>query len=136
MNATAAPTPDVLPALRVALVEDSPLLGQILSGMLEEMGVELVGRAEDERGALDLLAERQPALVIVDLELHAGSGIGVLRALHAEPARFGAPRAVVLSNYAHSTVREHCAALGAEAFFDKSMQMDELLDFVARAQEG
>ena len=49
---------------------------------------------------------------------------------HAEPARYGHPRAVVLSNYGHGTVRARCHACGVEHFFDKSFQMDELLDFV------
>ncbi len=59
-----------------------------------------------------------------------GSGLGVLDRLHAEPARYGHPRAVVLSNYGHGTVRARCHACGVEHFFDKSFQMDELLDFV------
>ena len=42
-------------------------------------------------------------------------------------------RAVVFSNHGHSTVRARCTALGAEHFFDKSFQLDDLLDFIQAA---
>ena len=116
---------------RIVLIEDSPLLCAMLREMLDELeGVEVVADAADEQGALSQLEQHQADLAIVDLELRAGSGLGVLDRLHAEPARYGHPRAVVLSNYGHGTVRARCHACGAEHFFDKSFQMDELLDFV------
>ena len=43
--------------------------------------------------------------------------------------------AVVFSNHAHPVVRSRCLNLGAVAFFDKSFQTDELLEFVQRAAE-
>jgi DNA-binding NarL/FixJ family response regulator len=36
---------------------------------------------------------------------------------------------VVLSNYATPTLRERCRELGADAVFDKSGDIDALLDF-------
>jgi DNA-binding NarL/FixJ family response regulator len=134
MNASsgaAVPPASARTVLRVVLVEDSPLLRRILAGMLDELGgVEVVGEAADEGAALAVLEGVAADLAIVDLELAAGSGLGVLRALREAPARFGAPRAVVLTNHAHAGVRERCVALGAAAFFDKSLQMEALFDYV------
>lgn len=122
------------PALRVLLVEDSPKLCAMLRDLLDEIeGVQVVADADDEPGALLALEQGQADLAIVDLELRAGSGLGVLARLKAEPERFGAPRAVVFSNYGHKALRERCAVLGAERFFDKSLQIDELIDYVQRA---
>ena len=36
---------------------------------------------------------------------------------------------VVLTNYATQDIRDRCAELGANAVFDKSNELDELLDF-------
>jgi len=120
--------------LRVVLIEDSPILCAMLRDMLAELdGVEVVADAADEQGALAELEQHQADVAIVDLELRQGSGLGVLSRLKAEPERFGRPRAVVFSNYGHSTVRARCSALGVEHFFDKSFQMDELLDFIQAA---
>ncbi|HRP26180.1 MAG TPA: response regulator [Thauera sp.] len=131
---TAPPHPATVPVLRIVLVEDSAMLRGMLRDMLDELdGVGVVAEAEDEHGALVALEQQRPDLAIIDLELRDGSGLGVLRQLQAEPQRFGAPRAVVFSNYGHAPVRARCAQLGVEAFFDKSFQLDELIDFVQAA---
>jgi len=125
MNAQ-APRP-----LRVVLIEDSEVLRELLSGMLGGIDrLEIVGSADNEADSLVVLRRERPDLVIVDLELRAGSGLGVLAAIQAAPERFGASRAVVFSNHAHAVVQAKCRMLGAVAFFDKSFQMDELLFFV------
>ena len=120
--------------VRVVLIEDSPILRDMLRELLGELdGVQVVADADDEAGALAELERHRADLAIVDLELRAGSGLGVLSRLKAEPERFGRPRAVVFSNHGHSTVRARCTALGAEHFFDKSFQLDDLLDFIQAA---
>ena len=126
------------PPLRVLLVEDSPLLQELLGEMLTEIdNVEIAAQAMGESEALDQLASAAFDLAIVDIELNEGSGMGVLRQLREAPERFCKPRTIVFSSHGQPAIRRHCAALGAEAFFDKANGMDELLDFVeiAAAQE-
>lgn len=129
------PPESTLPSpLTVILIEDSPLLRQTLGSRLDELaGVAVVGAAEDERSALELLQRQQPGLAIIDLELKTGSGFGVLRALSQAPDRFGHPRAVVFSSHGYTVVRERCFALGVERFFDKATQFDDLLAYVRQA---
>ena len=134
MTAPLHPEPATAPELRVVLVEDSAMLRGMLCEMLAELdGVGVVAEAEDEAGALAALEAQRPDLAIIDLELRTGSGLGVLRQLQAEPERYGRPRAVVFSNYGHAPVRARCEQLGVERFFDKSFQLDELIDFVQAA---
>ena len=137
MTAPLHSEPPAAPALRVVLVEDSAMLRGMLCEMLAELdGVGVVAEAEDEQGALAALETQRPDLAIIDLELRQSSGLGVLRQLQAEPERFGRPRAVVFSNYGHAPVRARCEQLGVERFFDKSFQLDELIDFVQAAIPG
>ena len=77
--------------------------------------------------------EHKPALVIVDLFLEDGSGLGVLRAVHqrAQPLR-----TVVLSNYATPEVRQRCLDLGAERVFDKSGDIEDLLNYCRETAAG
>ena len=120
--------------LKVVLIEDSHLLQEALGALLGALErVEVVGGAADEPGALDLLERVQPDLAIVDLQLRAGSGLGVLRALSSQPDRFGRPRTVVFSHYGHLAVRELCSACGVERFFDKATQMNDLIAYVRQA---
>lgn len=121
--------------LNVFLIEDSPLLRAQLIETLEDLeGIHVVGHADDESTAIAQLEARPSDLAIVDLELKSGSGIGVLRALKYSPERFHNAAAVVLTTHSHSAVRQRCTQLGARAFFDKAMQMDDLIDFVQAAR--
>jgi DNA-binding NarL/FixJ family response regulator len=121
--------------LNVFLIEDSPLLRAQLIETLEDLeGVQVVAHAEDESTAITQLAANPADLTIVDLELKSGSGIGVLRALKDDPSRFHYTWAVVLTTHSHPSVRRCCEQLGARAFFDKAMQMDDLIDYVEAAQ--
>jgi DNA-binding NarL/FixJ family response regulator len=114
--------------LTVFLVEDSPIIQQDLIATLEELApVVVVGIAADERHALDWLADptHTAGLVIVDLFLRSGSGLGVLRGAAQVPER----RFVVLSNYAHADMRTQSLGLGADRVFDKSTEIDALIHY-------
>lgn len=117
--------------LKVLLVEDSPILQEMLAEMLDDIeGVQVCGRASGEQEAVSCLNQSTVDLAIVDLELKEGSGLGVLKHVCETEDASSRPRAVVFSSYAHSVVRARCEALGAEAFFDKAQGMDELMDFI------
>ena len=115
--------------LNTYLVEDSPVIRKDLVATLEELaGVHVVGWSSGESAAVSWLAnpEHEPGLVIVDLFLEDGSGLGVLRAVHQRTKRL---RTVVLSNYATPEVRQRCLELGAERVFDKSGDIEDLLSY-------
>ena len=123
-------------ALNTYIVEDSPVIREDLIGTLEELApVQVVGWAADEATALQWLAEpaHDAGLVIVDLFLKGGSGLGVLRASN----RLGLGRhLVVLSNYATLEMRRRCLELGAERVFDKSGQVEELVAYCSELAAG
>ncbi|MGC4077034.1 MAG: response regulator [Rubrivivax sp.] len=117
--------------IRAFLVEDSPVIRDNLVSALEELvPLKVVGWADDEAGALRWLAD--PAhgcdLAILDIFLRAGSGTGILRALRDA----GSPlRRVVLTNYASPEMARQCLDLGAERVFDKSRDIDALINYCA-----
>jgi CheY-like chemotaxis protein len=130
--AAKAKPPHDAPMLKVFLIEDSALLQELLSGMVSELdGVEFCGCADGETEALHRLAETPVDLVIIDIELKQGSGIGVLDALQSDLGLYGNPRKAVLTNYAQATMRQRCERFGMDAFFDKSMDINQLMDYVA-----
>lgn len=113
------PEPRRQQPLRVLLVEDSPLLVQRISELVEDLpDVRLVGTAGSEAEAVGRLERDDVDVVILDLQLHAGSGFGVLRALQRR--RGAAPAVVVFTNFAIGAYRETAMALGARHFLDKS----------------
>ena len=114
---------------RAYIVEDSPTIRENLIETLEELAlVDAVGAAETEHEGKQWLAQNDDYwdLAIVDLFLKEGSGLNILEACRA---RRPGQKMVVLSNHATSDVRWRCAQLGADAVFDKSTEIDDLVDY-------
>ena len=116
-------------ALDVYVVEDNVIVLESLIGALEELApVHVVGTAADESVAVEWLAAggEHCDLVIIDIFLRSGSGLGVIAA-----ARRRRPEAalVVLSNYATDEMHARCLASGADRVFDKSRDIDQLVAY-------
>lgn len=115
--------------LKTYIVEDNPTIRENLIGTLEELAcVTAVGTAETENDGKAWLADNRDEwdLAIVDLFLKQGSGLGVLASCRDRPSR---QKVVVLSNYATADIRQRCAQLGVDAVFDKSNEIDALVDY-------
>ncbi len=116
--------------LKTYIVEDNATIRENLIATLEELAcIKAVGWAETESEARGWLAQQPAAaweLAIVDLFLKQGSGMGVLEAFRV---RQPWQRVVVLSNYATADMRQRCAQLGADAVFDKSNEIDALVEY-------
>lgn len=102
-------------------MEDFPAVRNlIIENLAEIAGLELAGFAETEDAALAWLGEHDCDVVILDLELKDGNGIGVLRALSAARAS-PAPIKIVYSNHVSANIRGLAQKFGAHYFFDKTL---------------
>ena len=116
-------------ALITFLVEDNKTIRDNLVPALEDLvNGQIVGFAETESDALAWLASHPHdwQLLIVDLFLKEGSGLGVLSGCKV---RGPGQRVVVLSNYVTADIRARCEALGADAVFDKSRDLDAFIEY-------
>lgn len=123
------PTWTSLVTLKTYLVEDNPTIRDNLIATLEELAsVDAVGTSDNENDGKEWLLNnpQQWDLAILDLFLKQGSGLGVLAACRD---RKPTQKVVVLSNYATADIRQRCAQLGVDAVFDKSNEIDALLDY-------
>ena len=122
--------------LRTYIVEDNPIILRNLSETLEELtDVKVVGSAADEGTAVDCMRNDTPGfdLMIIDMFLASGSGLAVLRSAQALNVQ---ARRIVLTNYATPDIRRRCTALGADRVFDKSSQIEDLLDYCISISDG
>ncbi|MCC2674251.1 MAG: putative response regulator, CheY [Ramlibacter sp.] len=114
--------------LAVFVVEDNAEIQENLVGALEELTcVRVVGASATEDDALDWIARHADwDMLIVDLFLKGGSGMRLVqRVQRARPDQ----KIIVFSNYVNSSVRKRCAQLGVDAVFDKSTEIDALVDY-------
>jgi DNA-binding NarL/FixJ family response regulator len=125
-NVTSKPNPEK--SVRVLLVEDSAVLGEILSKALSELPeVDLVGVVDSEAEAFRVIARDRVDLIFLDLQLKQGTGFGILRSLaDMHPA----PRTVVLTNHDRPEDQTAAMALGATYFLDKARDFHRLPEIV------
>jgi len=112
--------------MRVFLVEDLPAVRTLVIENLEDIeGLELAGYAETEDAALSWLHSHDCEVLILDLELKQGNGIGVLKQLAATGSRPGLVK-IIYSNHIGPNIRRLAAKFGAAYFFDKSLDTPQL----------
>lgn len=124
--------------MNIFLVEDSVSIRRLLVRRLESMpGMRVVGEAAGERQALALIQWTQPDVVLLDLSLVNGSGLGLVGQLRG--AGFGG-RIAVLTAQDVDAYRQACLKAGADAFYDKASGLEtlfgDLLELAASRPEA
>jgi len=114
--------------MKVIIADDSEAVREHLSAMISEVpGVEISGQAKDGQEATFLIEEIKPDAVVLDIRMPKGSGIDVLKyirnSLHLQPN----PLVIVITNYPSAQYRDKCLAVGADYFFDKSTEFEEVI---------
>lgn len=122
--------------LRTYLVEGNPAYRDMLRAVLPaHVAMQLLGASGCEQEGVNWLLTHPKAwdLVLVDLVLKQGSGCRVLAACRVRSAT---QKIVALTNHASREERRRCFDLGADAVFDKSSELDEMLAYCAQRGEG
>lgn len=112
-------------ALRVLVVEDSPVVAERLRECLGEVpGVTLVDTLNRESAAIEKIALGDIDVIILDLHLERGTGFGVLRSIKARADK--RPVAIIFTNYDLPEYRRQALALGAQHFLDKARDFERI----------
>lgn len=117
--------------LKAFVVEDNLVLSGALVEALEELTcVKVVGSGTTEEDSCMWLAEHAMRwdVVILDLVLRKGSGLDLIKRIGR---RRPGQKIIVFSDYLTAGVRMRCAQLGVDAVFDKSTDIDSLMDYCA-----
>ncbi|SFI30003.1 response regulator [Planctomicrobium piriforme] len=120
-------TDDLPPALRLLVVDDSPINLEVASGILQILGQEVETASSGEE-ALERLQGSRFDAVFMDLEMPGLDGLTTTR-LHRQretaeglaPTPFYAMTAHVLDAFKHK-----CEAAGMDGFLSKPIQPDEI----------
>jgi two-component system, OmpR family, response regulator len=121
-----------LPELRILLIEDSALLRDRLIEMLAEPGVmSVAATAATETEAISQLDAAKYDVLLVDVQLRIGTGIGVIRHARRIYGEDDQPLIIVLTNYPLAAVRIRCLAAGADHFLDKLSQFQEVKPLIS-----
>lgn len=118
--------------LRVVVVDDHQLFR---AGVTAELGdrVDVVGEAEDVAGAVRVIGETLPDVVLLDVHLPGGNGPAVIRSVAEQHpgVRF---LAVSVSDAAEDVIGVIRA--GANGYVTKTISADDLADAVRKVADG
>ena len=110
--------------MNVFIVEDSDIVREHMQSMLSAIpGVEVVGYAVDELGAIERINTLLPDVVTLDISLKPGSGINVLEYIKKQHPK---TKVIVLTNYTDEFSANSCRRAGADCFFDKTFQFSRV----------
>ena len=121
------------PRLRIAVVDDNMGFRESLIQLLRAGGHELAGEASDGLHAIDVVAETQPDVVLMDIRMPAMDGIEATRRLKA--AHPGVGVVALTAQEDDSVVREMLVA-GASGYVLKDSDGEDILNAVAQAATG
>ena len=120
-------------ALDILVVDDEHDIRELVAGVLIDEGYEC-RTAGDSTRALQLVDERRPSLVLLDVWLH-GSPMDGLEVLDAIKVREPALPVIIFSGHGNIDTAVSAVSRGAMDFIEKPFEAERLLHLVGRATE-
>lgn len=107
---------------RVLIAEDETLVGEMIQGVVEDIGYLVVGRATNGQQALDMIPVLQPDVVLMDIKMPTMDGLEATQRIHE-----CCPTPVVLlTAYETPELISQASAVGASAYLVKPPNAQEI----------
>jgi DNA-binding NarL/FixJ family response regulator len=123
------PVPPVIPTTvtRVVVADDDEAVRTVLSHVLSDEGIDVVGLARDGREAVALALELRPDTVLLDIRMPELGGLEAAQQIRAADPDM---RLVMLSAYDDATLQQEAKVVGASRFLIKGCALADLIDAV------
>ena len=120
--------------IRVVLADDHPIYRDGLARSMADAGdLEIVGQAGDGEQAVEMVARERPDVVLLDISMPKGGGIGALTRIMALDAP---PRVAMLTASEADDDLMQAIKLGAMGYILKGVGASELVDLVRDLAAG
>src|SRR5438132_8608076 len=120
-------------SIRLLIVDDHPLTRDALASLLAQHGFDVAGQASDGTEAIELAAELEPDVILLDLSMPGLDGLDALPRL-----REAAPECEVVVLTADGTEENLLAAIrgGAAGYLLKSEPPERIVEFLRGVGRG
>ncbi|TVX88083.1 response regulator transcription factor [Paenibacillus agilis] len=120
--------------IRIILSEDQKLLRGALATLLSlEDDIEVVGQAENGEEALSLIAQHQPDVAVMDIEMPLKTGLDVAEAIQKIGSNC---RVIILTTFARPGYFQRAMQAGVYGYLLKDTGSDELSDAIRKVYQG
>jgi DNA-binding NarL/FixJ family response regulator len=119
--------------VRLLVVEDQPVIRSGLETLLADTEIKIVASSETAAQAIEQASVAQCDLVLLDIRLGEGDGLGVLARLKADHSKLPV---LIYTGYDNPAFAARAVALGAAGYVLKGTGRDELIGAIRRAAAG
>ncbi len=120
--------------IRIVLADDHPIYRDgVARSLTDAEGIEIVGEASDGEEAADVTLRTRPDIVLLDISMPKGGGIGALARIMAQDAP---PRVAMLTASEADDDLMQAIKLGAMGYILKGVGAEELVDLVRELHAG
>lgn len=110
------------------IADDSQTLRRLLTAILTHMGIEVVGEACDGRQATELVSEKKPDIVCLDLEMPVMSGLEALKIIHSQ---YPLTKAIMVTAIASRETFDRVTSLGIRGYIIKPYHPDKVTQTIS-----
>ena len=115
--------------LNIAIAEDNPLMLELLGSILEEEdGFHVVGKADNGEDAYQMIMDKKPDIVLLDVIMPKLDGITVLEKVRAANIGKDMPAVIMVTAAGNETVASAAFRNGASYYILKPFDREVLLD--------
>ena len=117
---------------RVLIVDDSPIMRQMLVKIFTDEGFSVAGEAVDGSEALEMFGSLKPDLITLDIVMPKMRGIEVLeRIMTSTPEA----KVIMASSVSDARTVMHCLKMGAKQYIVKPYDESKIMEAVKKALE-
>lgn len=118
---------------RIVLADDHPMIRTAIEVLLRETDYEMAGTAGTGTETLRVVEAERPDILLLDLQMPGGSGMEVVRRLHADSA---GPKIIILTAAIDDSSLLEAKRLGVRGMVLKNSDPAYLLDCLDRVSSG
>jgi two-component system nitrate/nitrite response regulator NarL len=120
--------------IRIVIVDDHPLFREGVAHTLNNaLGLEIVGQAEDSESAIDLVSDKLPDVVLLDVTMPKGGGIAAAKKIST---LFPVIKIIMLTGSEDEDNLLNSLKAGAHGYIIKGVHADELASAVRSVYAG
>ncbi len=115
--------------MKILIADDSEILRDRIKESLKDLNeTEIISEAKNGIEALKIMKELKPDFILLDLRMPELNGFEVLKKIRESSYK---PKVCIYTNYAYTQYKKRCMNEGADYFFDKNVDFQEVKNLIA-----
>ncbi len=120
--------------MKILIVDDSKLIrDRLIESLSAIKNVEIAGEATNGMEALQIINNKTPDFIIMDIRMPEMNGIAVLEKMKEQAIK---SKVCIFTNYPYLQYKQKCFEMGTEYFFDKNNDFQEVINLVTRLSDN